>query len=271
MERYVYDLLDLIAKGVVSPESNIGRKVYEQLLLERGKGNQVMPKVCMSDRNTFKRDGVFNPAYRYNGKELAEVDDGKGVIKTKIFEEIKKPCAVIRWFDNTNTVAVLSDEDEFDAEFGILICFAKKFVKGFNLKKLYCQKKRVGKDKYEEVYADKETVKEAIKQILKALGNDGARMVKDAREFVEDWQKIYRKKQEKKNRKAKNKERKEKLIKKIEELKKQGKYISKKDKERIVAENKALKKKLEDKKNEVDYKELEEENKRMKKELGIKD
>ena len=138
-----------------------------------------------------------------------------------------------------------------------MICEAKKFIKGFNFKKLY------------NVCKNKEGLKVIIKEMLKM--SQGKHIVVDLEESSKRYNMRDDLVERIKNKKKKTAIKLQKRREKIEELKKQGKWIDKKEIEKARIENEKLKQQLA-KQNEVEeYKKMLEENERMKKQLGIKE
>ena len=197
-----------------------------------------------------KNYSVYNPNYKFEGNEIVVwCRDKKNVYG--------KPYCTMNFHDGTCTYAFVDDEDlgKFDLEFGVMICEAKKFIKGFDFKKLY------------KVCQDKEGLKVIIKEMLK---------VSQGKFIVEDLEKSSKKYDMRddlieriKNKKKKSAIKLQKRREKIEELKKQGKWIDKKEIEKVRIENENLKQQLA-KQNEVEeYKKMLEENKKMREQLGI--
>ena len=204
-----------------------------------------MPKVV-------KNYGVYNPNYKFVGTEVVVW----GRDKNNMYG---KPYCKMNFHDGTSTYAFVDDEDlgKFDLEFGVMICEAKKFIKGFNFKKLY------------NVCKDKEGLKVIIKEMLKI--SQGKHIVVDLEESSKRYNMRDDLVERIKNKKKKTAIKLQKRREKIEELKKQGKWIDKKEIEKARIENEKLKQQLA-KQNEVEeYKKMLEENEKMKKQLGIKE
>ena len=222
-----------------------------------------MCKECMCGKNELvqcdkfvpkvvKNYGVYNPEYKFRGNEYVKWDKTKNNI-------YGKPYCQMFFFDKTTTFAFVDDEDlgKFDLEFGVMICEAKKFVKGFNFKKLY------------NVCKNKEGLKVIIKELLKVC--QGKFIVEDLEKSSKKYNQIEALKEVVRNKKRKTAMKLQKRKEKIEQLKKEGKWIDKKEIERAKAENERLKKQIAERNAVSDYKKVLEENEQMRKQLGIKE